>query len=110
LRILNLDSTPVAADFVVDHAPGAGGAPAAADGWLYSIGPDGLVVFRDLLRGDTNCDGGIDFFDIDPFVLALFDPAAYMAAFPACDFRATDVNGDGATDFFDIDSFLGVLF
>jgi hypothetical protein len=30
--------------------------------------------------GDLNCDGKVDFDDIDPFVLALGGPAAYYAA------------------------------
>ncbi len=58
--------------------------------------------------GDVNCDGSVDFFDIDPFLLALFDPAAYAAAFPGCD--NGDVNNDGNVDFFDIDPFLACLF
>jgi hypothetical protein len=61
--------------------------------------------------GDTNCDGSIDFFDIDPFLLALFDPTGYSAAYPACAPLGTaDVNNDGNVDFFDIDPFLNVLF
>jgi hypothetical protein len=57
--------------------------------------------------GDVNCDGHVDFFDIDPFLLALFDPAAYAAAFPGC---SADINHDEHVDFFDIDPFLGCLF
>jgi hypothetical protein len=33
--------------------------------------------------GDVNCDGAINAFDIDPFVLALTDPVAYAAEYPA---------------------------
>jgi hypothetical protein len=61
-------------------------------------------------RGDTNCDGTIDFFDIDPFLLALFDPAGYATAFPDCSLDSADVNTDDNVDFFDIDPFLGCLF
>ncbi len=60
--------------------------------------------------GDANCSGAVDFFDIDPFLLALFDPPAYAAAFPNCGPANTDVNGDGSLDFFDIDPFLECLF
>ena len=35
-----------------------------------------------LVPGDVNCDGVIDFFDIDPFLLALFDAAGYAMRFP----------------------------
>lgn len=61
------------------------------------------------LPGDMNCDGVIDNFDIDPFVLALTDPAAYDAAFPDCDRDLGDINGDGTLDNFDIDPFVALI-
>ncbi len=70
----------------------------------------GVWRFQTLLRGDTNCDGVINFFDIDPFVLALFDPIGYAAQFPDCDLDAADVNRDGGVNFFDVDPFLLALF
>ena len=57
-------------------------------------------------RADMNCDGVIDAFDIDPFVLALTDPAGYAAAYPNCDIYNGDINGDGLIDAFDIDPFV----
>ena len=65
--------------------------------------------------GDMNCDGAINNFDIDPFVLALtsaghatpFDD--YDAAWPACDGMLADCNEDGAVDNFDIDAFVALL-
>ncbi len=59
--------------------------------------------------GDLNCDGSIDAFDIDPFVLALTDPMTYETAWPDCDIAAADVNGDGAVNAFDIDAFVALL-
>ena len=59
--------------------------------------------------GDANCDGLIDFFDIDPFLLALFDSVGYAATYPGC-LQFADVDDSGAVDFFDIDPFLAVLF
>jgi hypothetical protein len=59
--------------------------------------------------GDLNCDGAVNAFDIDPFVLALTSPDAYAAAFPACDYMLADVNGDGAVNAFDIDPFVNLL-
>ncbi len=53
-------------------------------------------------RGDLNCDGAVDVFDIDPFVLALTDPAGYAAAYPDCPREHADCNGDGAVDAFDV--------
>ncbi len=61
-------------------------------------------------RGDANCDGAIDFFDIDPFVMAIFDPVAYAALYCDGDTIRTDCNADGAVNFFDIDPFLSCLF
>jgi hypothetical protein len=61
------------------------------------------------IRGDLNCDGAIDGFDIDPFVLALADAAGYAAAYPGCDRLLADVNCDGAVNGFDIDPFVLVL-
>jgi type 1 glutamine amidotransferase len=59
---------------------------------------------------DANCDGSVDFFDIDPFLLALFDAAGYALQYPDCGLSSADVNWDGRVDFFDIDPFLGCLF
>jgi len=59
--------------------------------------------------GDMNCDGFVNNFDIDPFVLALVDPPAYAAAFPDCGATNGDVNADGALNVFDIDPFVLLL-
>ena len=61
-------------------------------------------------RGDANCDGSTDFFDIDPFLLALFDPAAYNATHCGGSNTTVDVDCSTAVDFFDIDPFLSCLF
>jgi hypothetical protein len=71
----------------------------------------GTIMFTvgAFLPGDTNCDGAVNGFDIDPFVLALTDPAAYAAQFPECDLSTADVNGDGTVNGFDIDPFVALL-
>jgi len=61
------------------------------------------------LLGDLNCDGAVNVFDIDPFVLALTDAAAYAAAYPDCDAMRADITGDGAVNVFDIDPFVSLL-
>jgi len=61
------------------------------------------------LVGDLNCDGVVNNFDIDPFVLALTDPAEYAKRFPRCDRMLADCNGDGVVDNFDIDPFVKLL-
>ncbi len=60
--------------------------------------------------GDLNCDGQIDAFDIEPFLLALFEPGNYAIEYPDCDINLADINGDGSIDAFDIEPFLGILF
>jgi hypothetical protein len=62
------------------------------------------------VRGDANCDRSVDFFDIDPFLQALFDLPAYQAAYCGGSVCAADASCDGAVDFFDIDPFLACLF
>ncbi|MBK8915920.1 MAG: hypothetical protein IPM64_15230 [Phycisphaerales bacterium] len=59
--------------------------------------------------GDANCDGGLDAFDIDWFVLALIRPQDYIAAMPDCYLHRLDVNLDGRVDNFDIDPFVTAI-
>ncbi|MBL8878096.1 MAG: hypothetical protein JNG88_03160 [Phycisphaerales bacterium] len=61
------------------------------------------------MLGDMNCDGTVNNFDIDAFVLALTDPAAYAATYPTCNIMNGDVNGDGLLNNFDIDPFVALL-
>ncbi len=59
--------------------------------------------------GDANCDGAIDAFDVEPFILALTDPNGYATRYPDCAVECSDVNGDGAVDAFDIEAFIDLL-
>jgi hypothetical protein len=61
------------------------------------------------LTGDTNCDGTIDFGDINPFVLLLTDHVAWVQLFPNCDWHVGDCNGEGWVDFRDINPFVALL-
>lgn len=70
------------------------------------VGADGCPVNA---TGDMNCDGVVDVFDINPFVQALLDPAAYAAEHPACDIQLGDINGDASVDVFDINPFVDLL-
>jgi hypothetical protein len=72
-------------------------------------GIDGVFRIHLSQRGDLNCDGLVNNFDIDPFVLALTNPAGYAAAFPNCDINQGDINGDNAVNNFDIDPFVACL-
>ena len=62
-----------------------------------------------LLVGDVNCDGVVNLFDIDPFVLALADPDAYAVMYPDCNVLNADINGDGSVNLFDIDPFVALV-
>ena len=59
--------------------------------------------------GDLNCDGSVNFRDINPFVLALTNPAVWQAAYPGCPIGNGDVNGDGSVNFRDINPFVMLL-
>ena len=59
--------------------------------------------------GDMNCDGVVNFADINPFVLALTGRAPYEAAFPNCRWLNADTNGDGFVNFADINPFVALL-
>ncbi len=77
--------------------------------WCLCMGSCPHACFGDFEIGDVNCDGSVDFFDIDGFIEAIIDPAGYEAAYPDCDIMLADCNGDGSVDFFDIDSFIELV-
>jgi hypothetical protein len=59
--------------------------------------------------GDLDCNGLLDFGDINPFVLALSSPTAYAAAYPECNRTLADCNNDDVVDFRDINPFVLLL-
>jgi len=63
------------------------------------------------LLADANCDGQVNAFDIDAFVLALTNPAAWESQYGAnCDLMCVaDCNQDGELNAFDIDPFVDIL-
>ncbi len=83
------------------------------DGSLFAYGRgQGQVAVANspvTMLGDLNCDGSVDFFDVDGFTMAVTDPDGYEAAYPDCDISAGDCNGDGEVDFFDIDAFVALV-
>ncbi len=60
-------------------------------------------------KGDLNCDGSVDFGDINPFVLALSNPALWQQTYPGCPILNGDINNDGAFNFGDINPFVALL-
>ncbi|HQL53239.1 MAG TPA: carbohydrate-binding protein, partial [Phycisphaerae bacterium] len=67
------------------------------------------VAFHLVLVGDVNCDGHVGFGDINPFVLAMSNPATYAQMYPNCPLANRDINGDGSFNFGDINPFVTLL-
>jgi hypothetical protein len=62
--------------------------------------------------GDMNCDGVIDFGDINPFVTFLSNFAAWQGEFPGCNAANGDINCDGVFgqgSFGDINPFVALM-
>lgn len=72
-------------------------------------GGSAVAPFVLTIPGDLNCDGSVGFADINPFILALSNPAAYQTAFQGCPVQNADINGDGEVDFADINGFVNLL-
>jgi hypothetical protein len=82
-----------------------------SDGITTPFGPDATLATLGggFAIGDMNCDGEIDFNDINPFVLALSVPASYTEAYPDCELMNGDINEDGELTFADINPFVLLL-
>jgi hypothetical protein len=72
-----------------------------------TVDADDLALFGH--PGDLDCNGIIEFDDINPFVLAISSPEAYQASYPNCRLLNGDCNGDGLVDFDDINPFVVLL-
>ncbi|MBL8877756.1 MAG: PQQ-binding-like beta-propeller repeat protein [Phycisphaerales bacterium] len=107
--VLNRSLTPGQNGFVAGSASGAGASSAVAQGIAFSHGAIGLSAFDLFASGDVNCDGFLNNFDIDPFVLTLTSPETYASLYPNCDVHFADTNGDGEVNNFDIDAFVALL-
>ncbi len=107
------------------------------DWWLLDYGPDSpplpdnpdfdeaahlgreVLLHRadpPICRGDLNCDGLVNFGDINPFVTLLVDGYfAWQAIYPGCPGENGDINEngdygqDGSADFGDINPFVALL-
>ena len=73
----------------------------------------GAYEFGSYAYGDLDCDGEVNLFDIDPFVLVVAGTAPtypeYYAVYPDCDHVLADIDADGAVSLFDIDAFVALL-
>ena len=61
------------------------------------------------LPGDMNCDGVVDYADINPFVAALQSQTMYTARYPNCRWLNADVNRNGQVNYADIGAFVRLL-
>jgi hypothetical protein len=98
----NLDGVVDAADLAIvqAHLGQPGGWAAGNFNGDELVDTDDLAPFA--CPGDADCDGDIDFDDINPFVAAL------SGATPCNPFNV-DITGDGVIDFGDINPFVALL-
>ncbi len=59
--------------------------------------------------GDLNCDGTVNFDDVDPFILAMVDQDAYESTYEFCPWLNGDTNDDETVNFDDINGFVDLL-
>ncbi len=65
-----------------------------------------IVQVSDALIGDADCDCALSGLDLEAFILALTDPAAYQATYTNCSgLDSVDMNGDSFVDGRDIQDF-----
>jgi hypothetical protein len=62
-----------------------------------------------ICRGDLNCDGLVNFGDINPFVQILSEFAVWQQTHPDCPWQNGDIDGNGAIGFEDINPFVGLM-
>lgn len=70
---------------------------------------DEVMTSYDVLLGDMNVDGDVDFDDIAPFILALQDPLQYAATYGIEPVVFGDMDNDRLVDFDDIPLFIDAL-
>jgi alpha-tubulin suppressor-like RCC1 family protein len=59
--------------------------------------------------GDLNCDGVVNFADINPFVLILSNPTAWEQTYPGCPPLNGDIDGNLSVGFEDINPFVALI-
>lgn len=76
---------------------------------------DHIAIYADMeliqyIPGDMNLDGAVTVSDIGPFVIAVTDPAGYLAQFPEASLiELADLTGDGQVTVSDIGPFIALL-
>ncbi len=77
-------------------------------GWIMQYNSNDVTLLAALL-GDMDCDGDVDFDDIDDFIWGLNDPQAYEDMYGIPPSAKGDADGDGDQDFDDIAEFIDIL-
>lgn len=112
LATVTLDTTGFSAGQSFDLIMGG---PTALNGptdfaGLTAVITNGLInLVAAGIPGDFNGSGGVDTEDINPFILALTNPAGYATAYPDVNLAAVDPNGDDAINTEDINPFIAIL-
>ena len=99
---LNAVTPPVPPAFWPVSAATVAGVPTAAITFTVAAGPVPC-------RGDANCDGQINYADINPFVKGLGSLTAWQTQYPTCPWQNLDINSDGLVNYADINPFVAKL-
>ena len=94
--------------FTVDDSPNDSLVEALIDDFVV----EAVTCSQPYPLGDMNCDGIVNNFDIDPFVLAITGAPPYTEyydLYPGCNHMLGDCNEDGTLNNFDIDPFVDLL-
>lgn len=80
--------------------------PIVAQGFRHD--DDGNLA-ETFISGDMNCDGQVNFGDVNAFTLAVSNPAGYHQQYPNCNILNGDINGDGFTNIGDVNALVALL-
>lgn len=74
----------------------------------YEYGAD-FEYATSLCPADVNCDGRVDFNDINPMILALTNPTKYVQTYPDCPLLNADTDNNGQVDVQDATLFVRLI-
>ena len=107
---LNTCLAPNSSGWTLTNAAGRNTAGQIAATGQQGAGPAHALVLTPVRLGDLNCDGSVNFGDINPFVLHLANFSTWQATYPGCPPESGDINWDGTySSFGDINPFVALL-